>query len=331
VGDPAAPDRRIVRSNGIDLAVAEQGDGLAVVLCHGFPELAYSWRHQMPALAAAGYRAIAPDLRGYGGSSIPDDVAAYDIVNLTDDLTGLLDALGQERAVFVGHDWGAIVVWNLAVLAPERVRGVAGLSVPFVPRSPLPPTQLMRALAGDRFFYILYFQAVGPADQELAHDPRAAVARIMWSASGDAPREAIRRLPKEGTGYLDMLSDPPALPPWLSSQDVDVYATAFDRTGFTGGLNYYRNMDRNWELTEHVAGAKVTQPALFVVGERDPVLRMTPPQVMDGWLEDLRASVVVPGAGHWVQQERPDEVNAALLGFLSGLDRNPQGPSLESE
>jgi pimeloyl-ACP methyl ester carboxylesterase len=320
VSDPSGPVRRIARANGIDLAVTEQGEGPAVVLCHGFPELGYSWRHQLSALAAAGYRAIAPDLRGYGESSRPDPVEAYDIVNLTDDLTGLLDTLELDEAVFVGHDWGAIVVWNLAVLARDRVRAVAGLSVPFVPRSPqLPPTQLMRALSGDRFFYILYFQAVGPADEELARDPRRTMARILWTVSGDAPREALRRLPKEGTGYLDILSDPPALPPWLSEEDLDVYVDAFARTGFTGALNYYRNMDRNWELTEHVTGTKVTQPALFVAGERDAVLRMTPPQVMDGWLEDLRGSVLIQGAGHWVQQERPDEVNRALLAFLEGL------------
>ena len=207
MSDPPGAVRRVVRSNGVDLAVTERGEGPAVVLCHGFPELAYSWRHQLPALAAAGFRAIAPDLRGYGDSSRPEPVKAYDIVNLTDDLTGLLDALALDDAVFVGHDWGAIVVWNLAVLAPTRVRAVAGLSVPFVPRSPqLPPTQLMRALSGDRFFYILYFQAVGPADEELARDPRTTMARILWTVSGDAPREAMRRLPKEGTGYLDILS-----------------------------------------------------------------------------------------------------------------------------
>ena len=317
--DPTGTGRRIVRSNGIDLAITEAGEGPTVVLCHGFPELAYSWRHQLPALAAAGYHAVAVDMRGYGDSSAPDAVEAYDIVNLTDDLTGLLDALGEDRAVFVGHDWGAIVVWNLALLAPGRVRAVAGLSVPFIPRGSLPPTQLMRALSGERFFYILYFQAEGPADRELARDPRTAMARILWTVSGDAPREALRRLPREGTGYLDVLSDPPALPSWLSAADLEVYVAAFERTGFTGALRYYRNMDRNWELTEHLAGARVTQPALFVAGERDAVLRMTPPQVMDGWLDDLRATVLIPAAGHWVQQERPGDVNRALVAFLGGL------------
>src|SRR5437016_1596346 len=171
---------RTVRTNGINLHVAEQGQGPAVVLCHGFPELWFSWRHQLPALAAAGYHAIAPDQRGYGETDRPADVRQYDIEHLTGDLVGLLDALGEERAVFVGHDWGAIVVWHLAVSAPERVEAAVGMSVPFVPRSPVPPTELMKALAGDRFLYILYFQKPGLADQELARDPRDALLRMFW-------------------------------------------------------------------------------------------------------------------------------------------------------
>ena len=300
--------------------VAEQGEGRPVILCHGFPELWYSWRHQLPALADAGYHAVAPDQRGYGLTDRPAAVTSYDIVNLAGDLVGLLDALGEERAVFVGHDWGALVVWHLALAAPGRVEGVAGMSVPFVPRTPVPPTELFRAVAGDTFFYILYFQEVGPADRELAGDPRRTIARVLWSVSGDAPKGALRRLPREGTGYLDGLSDPPSqLPAWLTERDIDLYASEFSRTGFTGALNWYRNLDRNWALTEPMAGAKVAAPALFVAGERDPVLRMTPPEVMEGWVPDLRGSVVIPGAGHWIQQERPREVNRALRAFLAGL------------
>lgn len=313
---------RTVPTNGISMHVAGAGDpdGPLVVLCHGFPETWYSWRHQLPVLADAGFHALAPDQRGYGGTDAPAQVEDYDIEHLAADLLSVLDHLGEERAVFVGHDWGAIVVWHIALATPERVRAVVGMSVPFIPRPPAPPTQLMRAAFGDSFFYILYFQEVGPADRELARDPRLTLRRVLWSVSGDAPKGAVRRLPREGTGYLDQLSDPPAeLPSWLSERDVDVYTEEFTRTGFTGALNWYRNFDRNWELTERYADRRVTPPALFVAGERDPVIRMTPPQIMDGWVDDLRGAVIVPGAGHWIQQERPEEVNAVLLRFLEEL------------
>jgi epoxide hydrolase A/B len=234
--------------------------------------------------------------------------------HLTGDLLGLLDALGEERAVFVGHDWGALVTWALALTAPDRVRGVAGLSVPFTPRMPMRPTQLFEALSGERFFYILYFQKEGPADEELAADPRRTMAKILTTQSF-----GFRGLPQKGMRYLDGLTDPDEMPSWLTEEDLDNYASEFARTGFTGPLNWYRNFDRNWELSEAQAGAHVTVPALFVSGDRDPVRKMTPPDVMDGWMVDLRGSIIVPDAGHWVQQERPDEVNAALLEFLSGL------------
>jgi pimeloyl-ACP methyl ester carboxylesterase len=310
---------RTLSVNGLTIHVAEEGTGPLVVLCHGFPELWYSWRHQLPALAVAGYRVVAPDGRGYGDSEGPPEVEAYDILNLTGDLTGLLDALGEDQAVFVGHDWGAIVVWNLAVLAPERVRAVAGLSVPFTPRPPVPPTQLFRALAGDRFLYLLYFQDVGPADRELDEDPRRTLRTMYTSISGDAPRSSFRRIRREGGRYLDQFQPSAELPPWLTEEDLDVFVRGFQRSGFTRPLHWYRNFDRNWELTEHVAGAKVEQPALFMVGQRDHVRRVTPPDIMDGRVTDLRGHVVLPGAGHWTQQERPEEVNQALLSFLSGL------------
>jgi pimeloyl-ACP methyl ester carboxylesterase len=312
--------RRIVKTNGVDLSVAERGEGPLVVLCHGFPETSYSWRHQLPALAEAGYHVAAPDMRGYGRSDHPMEVDGYDMVNLADDMTGLLDEMGEERAVFVGHDWGAAVVWSLATLHPERVRAVAGLSVPYRPRSSRPPIGSLKYLFGDTFFYMLYFQAVGPADEELGRDPRETLARFYWSASGDAPAGFTAVRDHHGIGLLDVLDEPPEeFPGWLGTEDLEHYAAEFARTGFTGGLNYYRSMDRTWELTEHVGQAHVAQPALFIGGELDPVLRLSPPQVMDGWVDDLRATVVLPGAGHWIQQERPTEVNEALLSFLADV------------
>jgi pimeloyl-ACP methyl ester carboxylesterase len=291
---------RQIRANGIDLHVAEEGEGRPVVLCHGFPELWYSWRHQLSALSDAGYRAIAPDMRGYGGSSIPEEVEAYDVLTLCGDLTGLLDELGEERAVFVGHDWGAQVVWQLALAEPERVDAVVGMSVPLVPRSPAPPIGLMRQGMGEDF-YMVWFQEPGVADEALSRDvQRTLTTRRQWTADWAEGDEDTRR------------------PEWMTEEDLRVYVEAFERTGFTGGLNYYRNLDRNWELTEGLADRRVEQPALFVTGSRDPVAGFMPAEVMDELVPDLR-KVVVDGAGHWVQQERPDEVNRALLQFLEEL------------
>lgn len=313
---------RTIGANGIDLRVVEEGDGPLVVLCHGFPELSYSWRHQLPALAAAGYHAVAPDMRGYGGSDRPDAVEEYDIHHLTGDVLGLMDALGEERAVVVGHDWGAPVAWNLALTAPERVRGVVGMSVPYTPRSSRPPTEIWKGLFRDNWFYILYFQEPGVADADLGRDPETTLRRLFSAVSGDLPASSLSILtgPRDGTGMVERLPEPEALPGWLSRADLDHFAGVFARTGFTGGLNWYRNFDRNWELTPQLAGARVEVPALFVAGAGDPVLRMA---ALDGMREhaaDLRDVVIVPRAGHWVQQEQPEAVNAALLEFLAGLD-----------
>jgi pimeloyl-ACP methyl ester carboxylesterase len=293
---------RVIATNGIELNVLDEGDGPLVVLCHGFPELAYSWRHQVPALSDAGYRVLAPDMRGYGRSSRPAAAEAYDIVSLCGDMSGMLDAVGAENAVFVGHDWGANVVWWLAVLAPERVRAVAGLSVPFVPRAPAQPIPIMRRQLGEDF-YIVWFQQPGVADEALARDVRRTLTTPrQWTA-----------LWAEDDG------DEPRRPAWLSEEELGVYVEAFERTGFTGGLSWYRNIDRNWELTEPYGERRIEQPAMFLTGERDLVRRFMPAEAMEGWVTDLRAHVVVPAAGHWVQQERPQEVNESLLGFLAGL------------
>jgi pimeloyl-ACP methyl ester carboxylesterase len=321
VQDEETSRRRTVTTNGVALQVTEAGDGPPVILAHGFPELGYSWRHQLPVLAAAGYRALAPDQRGYGGSSRPEAVTAYDIENLAGDLLGLLDDLGDDRAVFVGHDWGSIVVWNLALMAPERVAGVVGMSVPFIPRPPAPPVQLMRQLFGDGFFYMLYFQEPGVADAELGGDPARTLRRMFAGPKlrPDGESTGSSMFASDDRGFIDRLPEPEALPSWLTEEVLDHYVSEFERTGFTGGINWYRNLDRNWQLTEHLAGAKVEVPSLFVAGALDPVLMMTPPSVQDDWLTDHRGSVMIEDAGHWVQQEAPQEVNAALLRFLDEL------------
>jgi pimeloyl-ACP methyl ester carboxylesterase len=293
---------RQVQLDGIGLHVVEEGAGPPVVLCHGFPELAFSWRHQIPVLAREGYRVIAPDMRGFGESSRPQEVEAYDVGSLCGDMTGLLDALGEESAIFVGHDWGASLVWSLALLEPARVRAVAGLSVPFVPRAPAAPIPIMRRHLGEDF-YIVWFQEPGPADEALGRDVRRTLTTSrQWTAAWAQEVGSVLK--------------PPG---WLSEDELAVYVRAFERTGFTGGLNWYRNIDRNWELTEPVADRHVVQPAFFLTGELDPVRQFMPAAAMQGWVDDLRAEIVVPGTGHWIQQQAPDAVNAALLEFLAGL------------
>ena len=310
---------RTIATNGIRMRIAEQGSGPLVLLLHGFPESWYSWRHQIPALAAAGFHAVAPDQRGYGGTDAPAAIESYDIHHLVGDAVGVLDALGQERAIVVGHDWGAPVAWHCALLHPKRFPAVAALSVPYVGRTPLPPLEMFRMMAGDRFFYILYFQEPGVAERELEADVRSTLRRFLYAASGDVTEPLdFWRKPKNAK-FLDGLPDPKTLPSWLGEADLDYYTNEFRRAGFRGGLNWYRNFDRNWEQTPELAGAKVEQPALFVAGERDGVLAMVPPEAMRELVPNLRQLLLLPGCGHWTQQERSAEVNAALIEFLESV------------
>jgi pimeloyl-ACP methyl ester carboxylesterase len=302
--------------------IAEQGEGPLVLMLHGFPESWYSWRHQIPALAAAGFHAVAPDVRGYGRTDAPDAIDAYTMQHMTDDAVGVLDALDARTAVVVGHDWGSPMAWNSAVLHPDRFTAVVGMSVPYMPRGPVPPLQMMAQVFANNFFYILYFQEPGKAEAELEADPRTTLRTFLYSASGDNTADAnFWQKPKDAT-FLDGLPDPgdDNLPSWLTREDLDYFAGEFARTGFRGGLNRYRNMDRDWEQLPQLAGAKVTQPALFIAGDKDGVLTFAPPDQMKDWVPNLRKIVMLPGAGHWTQQERPAEVNAALIEFLRGLE-----------
>ena len=313
---------RQIRTNGISMHVAEAGAGFPVLFCHGFPELWYSWRHQLRALAAAGFRAVAPDQRGYGDTEAPQAVSAYSIHHLVGDLTGLLDALAIEKAVLVGHDWGGIVAWQMSLLAPHRVERVVGVNTPFFPRLPLRPSDVMRALSQGSFNYVLYFQTPGVAEAELDADVRRSL-RGFLQAPDRARLEALLAAgpqvlgPAEG-GLLDRLPDAPH-GDFLTREDFEVYATTFARTGFRGGLNWYRNFDYNWETTAYLAGAKVCQPALMITAELDPVLRPELAAGMEAWVPNLRATHLVKDCGHWTQQEKPDEVNAALIDFLADL------------
>lgn len=307
----------------------ECGAGPLVLLCHGFPESWYSWRHQLHALAEAGFHAVAPDMRGYGQTDCPEQIDQYTLLHLVGDMIGLLDALGVETAVIVGHDWGAPVAWHAALWRPDRFRGVIGLSVPFTPRRSARPTSIMPQTE-DAIFYQLYFQTPGVAETELERDVRLSIRSLLFSASGDAPRREnlagagreVGMVPRRG-GFLSRLLDSPSLPLWLNEADVDFYVSEFTRTGFRGGLNWYRNIDRNWELLGAFAGARVTVPALYIAGDRDLVLSFRGmDQVISNlskFVPQLRGTLLLPGCGHWTQQEKAHEVNQAVVDFVRQL------------
>ncbi len=276
--------------NGITLSVVDEGDGEAVVFIHGFPELAYSWRYQIPAFAAAGFRAIAYDQRGYGGSSKPTDVGAYALANLVDDAIGLLDRLGIERATLVGHDWGSIVVWSAALMHPDRVDRVVSLNVPYRGWcSGFPRLDIIREHLADRFGYVLGFQEVGATEAAFASDPDTWLRTIFNSIAAD--RE------------------------FMSDGDFAVYRDAFVAGGLFGPLGPYRNIDANAAATEHLANAPITQPTLMITADRDPILPPSLAEGMDRWIPDLTV-VGIQHSGHWTQQEQPEHVNAAIIGYL---------------
>ena len=313
--DMAAFTNWVIRTNGVDIAIRDEGAGPAVVLCHGFPELAYSWRHQVPALAAAGFRAIAPDQRGYGGSARPDDVAAYDIHHLTGDLVGLLDALGIERAIFVGHDWGGLIVWQMPLLHPTRTAGVIGVNTPYFPRAFASPVAIARQLFGDNY-YLCHFQQPGVADAALARNVRKVFTQLMRRgvpiAEAEARLAALGRMPN----MVEMVEQgEPLGAPLLTEAELATYVETFERTGFTGGINWYRNLDRNWEMTAELDGARIEVPSLMVTAEWDAVLRPEMAEPMRSFVSDLEVRLI-PACGHWTPQEKPDELNAAMIDWL---------------
>ncbi|ALX84681.1 epoxide hydrolase [Achromobacter denitrificans] len=317
--------QRFVQTNGIRLNLVAQGAGPLVILCHGFPETSHAWRHQLRALAQAGYLAVAPDLRGYGASDCPTDVGQYSALDVIGDLVGLVDAFGQRQAVLVGNDWGASIAWQAAQIRPDRFRAVAALGVPMMGRAPIPPSRLFPRNE-QAWFYTHYFAAPGLAEAEFERDVEATLRKIYFCASGAlGPREAATpnpfgMVPRAG-GLLDALPDPAAaLPAWLAPADLHAFAQAYRVSGFGGGLNYYRNLDRNWQDQAAFAGLPVEVPALYLVGEYDTGLAIPGMrQIIDAMpalVPGLCGVQIVPGAGHWLPQEAPDAVNAALVAFL---------------
>lgn len=315
------PEPHYVETNGIRMAVYEQGpkDGVPVVMCHGFPELGYSWRHQLPALASAGFRAIAPDQRGYGNTGAPkgpDAAPLYDIAHLTDDLAGMLDALGIDKAVFAGHDWGGMIVWQMPLRHPDRVAGVIGVNTPFLPRGPIDPIAGMRMLYGEDM-YIVYFQQHGVAEKIFEAD----VARSMrfWYRKSAMKLADFDALPAEQKNFSFLKSFETDESTWLgqpllTAEELDYYTRAFEKSGFEGGINWYRNFTRNWQLTEGQT-EKVNVPALMISAADDIVLRPELTNGMETYVPDLEKHVIAD-CGHWTQSEKPDELNRLMVDWL---------------
>ena len=317
--------QRIVETNGIRMHIAEQGAGPLVILCHGFPEVWYAWKHQIPALAEAGFRVVAPDQRGYGRTDAPEAIEDYDMLKLTADMVGLVDALGEEKAVIIGHDWGAPVAWHCALLRPDVFYGLGLLSVPYRQGvwGSSKPTDRMKTMVDEKTeYYQLYFQEPGRVEEELEENVRDALLMMFYSASGDpAPDQHQRFIFNQGERFTDTGIVPDEIPAWLTEADLDFFTKEFEHSGFRGGVNWYRNMDRNWELSPFLNKAVIQQPALFVSGELDGITEIMrePFDDLEKTIPNLTKKVLIPGAGHWVQLERPDAVNRELITFLQGL------------
>ncbi|MBB5744800.1 alpha/beta fold hydrolase [Brevundimonas variabilis] len=321
---------RLIQTDGLCQQVLEAGpdDGPLVLLIHGFPELGISWRAQVEALGNAGYRAVAPDMRGYGGTDKPAQTLDYSILNLVGDMVDLVRALGRSDCFVVGHDWGAPVAWHCALLRPDLFRAVFGLSVPFQPRRAKgPPTPAMTAIAkrlGRGTLYMTQFQAPD-AHAIFETDVPSALRKGFYAYDGAAPEERQSTgFIAEGQDFISEVADDATLPPWMSAEHFAEYVTAFSAGGFKGPMDWYRCLDLNWSLTAFLQDQRIVVPSAFMVGERDPVRHYAGQHEggLKDWLTDLRSQTVLPGAGHWIQQERSAEVTGALLNFFEDL-RSP--------
>ncbi len=317
---------RTVDANGVALRVAVEGSGPLVLMVHGFPESWYSWRHQIGPVAAAGLTACAIDVRGYGGSSKPHPVAAYDMENMIADVAGVAEALQPGRpAILIGHDWGAPIVWNSALTRPDRFSAVAALSVPHLGPAPRPFDEIFTEAftKKNRFFYQAYFQAEGVAEGVFDKNPREFLRKFLYAISGDAHEGAWPRDKTASDDLLTGLVDPDPFPAWATQADLDYYVREFECSGFRGPINRYRNHQRDWAFLQRFADRRIEQPALFIAGDRDPAFNMMggadPIPIMRRFVPNLQGAHVLPGCGHWTQQERPAEVNAVLIPWLKGL------------
>jgi pimeloyl-ACP methyl ester carboxylesterase len=314
------PQRRTLAVNGLQMYIVEEGSGPLAICCHGWPELGHSWRHQVPALVQAGYRVVVPDMRGFGKTEAPLEIDQYSILHIVGDIVALVHALGEKQAVIIGHDWGAPIAWTCAMVRPDVFPKVIAMSVPHRPRGPAAPLKILKQ-QGLHNYYWCYFQTPGVAEAEFERDVSVTMRKIIYGISGDVPidRENPLMVP-EGRGFLDGLMVPDKLPSWTSEADVSVFIDEYKRTGFRGGLNWYRNLDRNWELTAPWEGAMINQPALFIAGTRDPVIAgkrgAIAIEAMQKAVPNVQ-KVMIERAGHWIQQERPADVNAAMIAFLN--------------
>lgn len=306
---------RFVNANGIRIHLAEAGEGFPVLMCHGWPELWYSWRHQLKALAEAGFHAIAPDMRGYGETDAPADPAAYRTSVICADMAGILDALGYEKAVIVGHDWGGFHIWQFALRYPHRTAKVIGLNTPYAPAGPVPPTEALRQRFGEDGYYQLWNQHPGRSEGEMEADLRGNLAKIFH---GFAHAENLRTFAMVGGDKSGLFTRIPATPSLLSDEELDVYVRAFEKTGTRGSFNWYRAMDLNWEDQQEIKDPTIPVPALMITAENDLILRPAMAEPMRQWIPDLRI-VQVKNCAHWTQQEHPDEVNRLILEFIADL------------
>ncbi|MDA0992687.1 MAG: alpha/beta hydrolase [Proteobacteria bacterium] len=312
--NPAFPEPTLVDAGDVNLAVHQMGAGRPIILVHGFPELAFSWRHQIPILAAAGYHVIAPDMRGYGGSDKPADVADYTIQKLTGDLTGLMDALGLDEALVVGHDWGALVTWQMALLNPERMSGLVALNIPFFKRPPINPITFMRFKIG-KDFYIVNFQKSDEADRRFAEDPARFIDVMMRRRRVNRTRPQGKRVKRRPLSLLEMLDrEDPGGEVLLTPDELRIYANAFESGGFTGPINWYRNFSQNWRSTKYVDQV-VRPPALFIGASDDAIVSERQIEAMKTNVVDLEIRMI-EDCGHWMQQEKPAELNEILLDWL---------------
>ena len=302
---------RTVSVNGLRFHIAESGQGPLVLLCHGFPECWYSWRHQLPALAEAGFHAVAPDMRGFGQTEAPDDIAEYTVGHNLADMVQLVSVLGEKQAVIIGHDWGAPVAWSSALLRPDIFRAVVAMSVPYLERGPVAPLKGLRD-AGITNSYWLYFQTPGVAEAEFERDVDRTVRTLLYGTG-------VSLMMKPGQGFLADATIPNQLPSWLTDEDISYFVETYKRSGYRGGLNWYRNIDRNWELSGAWEGLHVRQPALFIAGSEDGVIKGFAAKALEQLpttVPGLKKTLILPNSGHWIQQQRPGEVNAAILEFL---------------